>query len=139
MASTATAATAFQPRIIFLPDRTPRLRPTRAILAEAARLQTADASAPICINAGQRRGTMPILNNKIVLVTGAGNGIGRAIVLAMAAEGATIAAADLELAAAQRTADQAAGNARRALAIEADCGDVASIDVMVTRAVAELG
>jgi len=87
---------------------------------------------------------MPILNNKIVLVTGAGNGIGRAIALAMAAEGATIAAADLELAAAQRTADGcqergAASNARRAIAIEADCGDVASIDRMVTRAVAELG
>jgi len=82
---------------------------------------------------------MPILNNKIVLVTGAGSGIGRAITLAMATEGATIAAADLDLAAAQRTADQVAGNTIRAIAIQADCGDVASIDAMVTRAVAELG
>jgi NAD(P)-dependent dehydrogenase (short-subunit alcohol dehydrogenase family) len=57
----------------------------------------------------------------------------------MAAEGATVAAADIDLAAAQRTADQAAGNARRAIAVEADCGDVASIDAMVTRAVADLG
>jgi len=87
---------------------------------------------------------MPILANKTVLVTGAGNGIGRAIALAMAAEGATVAAADLDLAAAQRTADDcpesaAAGNARRALAIEADCGDVASIDRLVSGVVAELG
>ncbi len=82
---------------------------------------------------------MPMLQDKVALVTGAGSGIGRAIALAMAAEGATVAAADIDLAAAQRTADQAAGNARRAIAIEADCGDVASIDAMVTRAVADLG
>src|SRR5207248_9910084 len=87
---------------------------------------------------------MPVLQDKTVLVTGAGNGIGRAIALAMAAEGATVAAADLDLGAVQRTADDcpesaAAGNARRALAIEADCGDVASIDRLVSGAVAELG
>src|SRR5580700_10459673 len=82
---------------------------------------------------------MPMLQDKVALVTGAGSGIGRAIALAMAAEGATVAAADIDLAAAQRTADQAAGNARRAIAVEADCGDVASIDAMVTRAVADLG
>jgi NAD(P)-dependent dehydrogenase (short-subunit alcohol dehydrogenase family) len=82
---------------------------------------------------------MPILQDKVVLVTGAGAGIGRAIALAMAEAGASVAAADIDLAAAQRTADQAAGNSRRAIAIEADCGDVASIDAMVTRTIAELG
>src|SRR5437763_1050559 len=82
---------------------------------------------------------MSILQDKIVLVTGAGAGIGRATALAMAEVGATVAAADIDLAAAQRTADQAAGNTRRAIAIEADCGDVASIDAMVARTVAELG
>src|SRR5437763_4921863 len=82
---------------------------------------------------------MSILQDKIVLVTGAGAGIGRATALAMAEVGATVAAADIDLAAAQRTADQTAGNNRRAIAIEADCGDVASIDAMVARTVAELG
>src|SRR5713226_5069645 len=82
---------------------------------------------------------MTMLEDKIVLVTGAGAGIGRAIALGMAEAGASVAAADIDLAAAQRTAAQAAGNARRAIAIEVDCGDVASIDSMVTRAVAELG
>src|SRR5437879_11585789 len=82
---------------------------------------------------------MSILQDKVVLVTGAGAGIGRATALAMAEAGANVAAADIELAAAQRTADQAAGNARRAIAIEADCGDVASIDAMVARTIAELG
>src|SRR5947207_7668683 len=82
---------------------------------------------------------MPVLQDKAVLVTGAGAGIGRATALAMAAEGAIVAAADIDLAAAERTAGQAAGNSRRAIAIEADCGDVASIEAMVARAVAEFG
>src|SRR5205807_10536776 len=82
---------------------------------------------------------MPILQNGVVLVTGAGAGIGRATALAMAEAGANLAAADIDLAAAQRTADQAAGNARRAIAIGTDCGEVASIDAMIVRAVAELG
>ena len=82
---------------------------------------------------------MAVLQDKIVLVTGAGAGIGRATALAMAEAGATLAAADIDLAAAQRTADQAATNTRRAIAIEADCGDVASIDRMIARTVAEFG
>ena len=82
---------------------------------------------------------MSILQDQVVLVTGAGTGIGRATLLAMAEAGATAVAADIDLAAARRTADQAATNERRALAIEADCGNVANIDAMVTRIVAEFG
>jgi NAD(P)-dependent dehydrogenase (short-subunit alcohol dehydrogenase family) len=82
---------------------------------------------------------MPMLQDKIVLVTGAGAGIGHAIALAMAEVGANVAAADIDVAAARRTAAQAGGNARHAIAIEADCGDIASIDAMIARTVAELG
>jgi NAD(P)-dependent dehydrogenase (short-subunit alcohol dehydrogenase family) len=57
----------------------------------------------------------------------------------MAAAGALLAAADIDRAAAELTAAQAAGNKGRAIAIEADCGDVASIEAMVARTVAELG
>src|SRR5262245_3897325 len=82
---------------------------------------------------------MALLQEKVVLVTGAGAGIGRATALGMAAEGAAIAAVDIDKAAAERAAAEAAGNHRRVIAIEADCGDVASIDRMVAQAVAELG
>jgi len=82
---------------------------------------------------------MAALQDKVVLVTGAGAGIGRATALAMAEAGAVVAAADIDLAAAQRTAAEAAGNNRRAIAIEADCGDVVSIDAMVARTIARLG
>jgi NAD(P)-dependent dehydrogenase (short-subunit alcohol dehydrogenase family) len=81
---------------------------------------------------------MADLQDKIVLVTGAGAGIGRATALAMAAAGAVVAVADIDLAAAQRTASEAAGNSYLAIAIEADCGDFASIDAMVARTMAEL-
>jgi NAD(P)-dependent dehydrogenase (short-subunit alcohol dehydrogenase family) len=79
------------------------------------------------------------LQNKVVLVTGAGAGIGRATALAMVEAGAAVAVADIDLAAAQRTAVEAAVNDRRAIAIEADCGDVASIDAMIARTLAEFG
>ena len=82
---------------------------------------------------------MPILQDKVVLVTGAGAGIGRATALAMAEAGAMVAAADIDPGAAQRTADQIASNTRRVLAIAVDCGDLAKIDDMVTRTVAEFG
>ena len=45
---------------------------------------------------------MTILADKVVLVTGAGAGIGRAIALTMAENGAVTAAADIDPAAAQR-------------------------------------
>ena len=80
---------------------------------------------------------MPILQDKIALVTGAGAGIGRAIALAMATEGATVAAADIDIDAARKSVEAIGNN--RALAIRADCGDVESIDAMVARAVAEFG
>jgi NAD(P)-dependent dehydrogenase (short-subunit alcohol dehydrogenase family) len=82
---------------------------------------------------------MATLKDKVVLVTGAGAGIGEAIALAMAAEGATVAAADIDEQAAQRTARKAGEGGNRTLAIQADCGDVASIDAMVARTVQEFG
>ena len=82
---------------------------------------------------------MPLLQDKIALVTGAGNGIGKAIALGMAAEGAAVAAADIDFAAAQETVEAMAAQTNRALAIEADCGDVASIERMIEKVIAEFG
>jgi len=82
---------------------------------------------------------MPSLQDKVALVTGAGAGIGNAIALGMAAEGAILVAADIDRAAAEKTVEAMATHTNRALAIEADCGDVASINAMVEKAVAEFG
>src|ERR1700744_1797942 len=82
---------------------------------------------------------MPSLQGKVALVTGDGAGIGKAIALGMAAEGAILVASDIDYAAAQNTVAAMAAHSNRALAIETDCGDVASINAMVEKAVAEFG
>lgn len=80
-----------------------------------------------------------MLNGQIALVTGAGSGIGRACALALSEAGATIVAADIDLAAAQATADYIASGQKRAIATPVDVGDLAQIDAMVKAAIAEYG
>jgi NAD(P)-dependent dehydrogenase (short-subunit alcohol dehydrogenase family) len=79
------------------------------------------------------------LKGSNVLVTGAGTGIGAAIAIAMAEAGAEIIAADIDEAAAKKTAEAAATHGVKTLALQVDCGDVASIDAMVDAVVAEFG
>ncbi len=79
------------------------------------------------------------LEDRVAIVTGAGNGIGRAIALAMARVGAHVAVVDLDGGAAKATADAVAALGRRGLAIDADIGDVPAIDGMVARVVAAFG
>ncbi len=79
------------------------------------------------------------LNGQVALVTGAGSGIGRACAIALSEAGATIVAADINMAAAQGTADNIAAGQRRALAMPVDVGDLLQIDTMVERAIAAYG
>ncbi len=79
------------------------------------------------------------MKNNTVLVTGAGNGIGAAIANAMAEAGADVIAADIDETSAKASAEAAATHGGRTLALQADCGDVASIDAMVDSAVATFG
>ena len=59
-----------------------------------------------------------ILENKIVVVTGAGTGIGRAIARAMAAEGARVAVTDINPDTARRVADKIKAHRQEAIALE---------------------
>ncbi len=79
------------------------------------------------------------LKGNTVLVTGAGNGIGAAIAKAMAEAGAEVIAADIDEDAAKACAEAASAHGGKTLALQADCGDVASIDAMVDAAVSECG
>jgi 3-hydroxybutyrate dehydrogenase len=53
------------------------------------------------------------LKGKIAIITGAASGIGREIALTYAQEGATVAIADINLAAAQKTADEIIAGGRQ--------------------------
>ena len=60
------------------------------------------------------------LSNKVAIVTGAGAGIGEAIAVRFAEEGAAVVLADLNAAGAQSVADRITELGGRAVAIAAD-------------------
>ncbi|MGH7048122.1 MAG: SDR family NAD(P)-dependent oxidoreductase [Stellaceae bacterium] len=83
---------------------------------------------------------MPDFTGKIVLVTGAQQGIGRATALAFAAAGADVAVNWLDdKDAAERVAAQIRNGGRRALTVKADIGDLGAVRTMVADVGQELG
>jgi NAD(P)-dependent dehydrogenase (short-subunit alcohol dehydrogenase family) len=79
------------------------------------------------------------LADRVAIVTGAGNGIGKATALALARAGAHVAAVDVDAATAKVTADAVAALGPRSLALDTDVGDLAAIDQMVQRVMATFG
>ena len=79
------------------------------------------------------------LRGEVAVVTGAGRGIGRAVALRMAAEGAAVAALDIDGPAAQATAAAIAAAGGRGLAVTADVADAAAVREAMARVAAELG
>jgi NAD(P)-dependent dehydrogenase (short-subunit alcohol dehydrogenase family) len=79
------------------------------------------------------------LEGRVAIVTGAGNGIGKATAIALARAGADVATVDIDPAAAKATADAVTAVGRRSLALDADVGDVTGIDRMVGRVTEALG
>jgi 3-oxoacyl-[acyl-carrier protein] reductase len=75
------------------------------------------------------------LEGRVAAVTGGASGIGEAICIRLAEEGARIAVVDLNLAGAELTAELAGGG----LAVQADVTDSAAIDAAVARVEKELG
>jgi NAD(P)-dependent dehydrogenase (short-subunit alcohol dehydrogenase family) len=79
------------------------------------------------------------LSNQVALVTGAGQGIGKASALALATAGAHVVVADIAAAKAEETAETIMSQQRRALAVQADVGDLRDIDRMVRQALDTFG
>ncbi len=78
------------------------------------------------------------LKNKTALVLGAGGGLGSAIALSLAREGANIALADISKESVERTAGDIAG-ATRPLVLEWDISDLAQIEPRIAEIEAALG
>ena len=79
------------------------------------------------------------LDGKVALVTGGGSGIGRAIALLFAREGASVVVNGRTLSTIKETAKEITASGGKAIAIKADVSDAADVDVMVDRIVNELG
>jgi NAD(P)-dependent dehydrogenase (short-subunit alcohol dehydrogenase family) len=74
------------------------------------------------------------LQDRVAIVTGGGNGIGRAYALGLAAEGARVLVADLDGEAAAETARQIEAAGGQALATRTDVADVESTEAMARAA-----
>ncbi len=79
------------------------------------------------------------LSGKIALVTGAAQGIGREIALALAIDGAEVAICDVNLEAAQKTASDIEAKSRKSIALKANVAASAEVTSMVDQVVEKFG
>ena len=79
------------------------------------------------------------LDGKVGLVTGAGQGIGRAFALALAEAGADVAVADINERTGRHVADEIAALGRRSVFVRADVTKVEEVEAFIGATVAELG
>jgi NAD(P)-dependent dehydrogenase (short-subunit alcohol dehydrogenase family) len=79
------------------------------------------------------------LANKIAIITGAARGIGRAVALGFAREGASVVIADQRGALAEQTAEEIRASAGEALAVETDITSLADLDRLVATTLDRFG
>ncbi|MFC2059390.1 SDR family NAD(P)-dependent oxidoreductase [Chloroflexota bacterium] len=82
---------------------------------------------------------MANVKDKVVIVTGAGQGVGRGIALALAKEGAKVVIADVNLETAEATAQEIHQLGGEALALVCDVSKEAQVKKMVAEAVKKFG
>ncbi len=79
------------------------------------------------------------LDDRVAVVTGGGQGIGRAFAHALAEAGAAVAVADLHAQNAQRVADELTAKGAQALAVQVDVTQPDSVEAMVATIVKQWG
>jgi NAD(P)-dependent dehydrogenase (short-subunit alcohol dehydrogenase family) len=79
------------------------------------------------------------IDDKVAIVTGAGNGIGRAIALRLAEEGAIVIGADLEGADVERVIAEVTSKGGKGLALQIDATDEKAVDDMLKKVLKAYG
>ena len=79
------------------------------------------------------------LNGKVALVTGSGHGIGQAVALHLAHEGADLMVADIDIKSAEQTVQEILAMERKALSHSIDLAKISLIQPMIERVIDELG
>jgi NAD(P)-dependent dehydrogenase (short-subunit alcohol dehydrogenase family) len=79
------------------------------------------------------------LEGKVALITGAGSGIGKAMALLFAKEGASVAVNDINLSSAEKTTEDIRKMGKKAITVPADVAEENEVVAMVDRAIKELG
>ena len=82
---------------------------------------------------------MAQFQDKVVIVTGGAKGIGRAISLSFAREGAKVLCADVDVAAGDAISQEATGLAGKLVFVKADVAQAAECKALVEKAVADFG
>ena len=79
------------------------------------------------------------LDDRIAIVTGAGQGIGKAIALRLANAGADVAIMDINLSAAEAAAQEIEGVGRKALPLQADVSQASEVNTAVAQVLSTFG
>jgi 3-oxoacyl-[acyl-carrier protein] reductase len=79
------------------------------------------------------------LSGKVALVTGASRGIGRAVALKLAGEGADLVVTATSLERAQKTADEITRMGRKALAVEVNVAVAAEVETLFAKVIESFG
>jgi NAD(P)-dependent dehydrogenase (short-subunit alcohol dehydrogenase family) len=79
------------------------------------------------------------VKNKIVIITGAGSGIGKATAILFAKHGATVVVSDINLESAQKVADEIVKNKEKALAIKANVAKFEEVENLINTTVEKFG
>jgi len=79
------------------------------------------------------------LGNKVAIVTGGGQGIGRGIATKFSQEGATLVIADIDLEAAQNTRKEITSRDRKCLVIKSDIANSSDVKNVVKITLEEFG